>query len=657
MVLRDEDLLEEPDYLASWTAQSVFFARQDTLAIIARSAQVRVDVLRRGTEAISDSVMTRARAVTALPWTYWLQMLIGAVGLFVGAWVWSLKPEEWSARFYALTGLGLMLAVYASAVYGVRELALPAPLFRWLSNTNHAGGALFSGALCALFLAYPRPLVKPALAALLLPLAGAWWAVNALHLTPDQQWSSGMLPAALAITLGASLWQWRATRGDPANRAVLRWLGATVLTSCSAIIALATLPVMLTGAPVISQGVGFVVILPMYLGIAVGLREYRLFALDDWAFRLLFWAVAMAAILLLDVWLILTIGTRGAGAVAIAAVLVLTTAPVRRWVWGRFSARRDVQPVHLFRDVIGVTSAATDDDSEQRWRALLNSWFSPLQIASLATATSDGSERAASLLLHGRDLSVPATPVSHALRLSYANGGARLFTPQDVRLVETACALLQVVEESRTALAEGMRRERVRIARDLHDTVSSPLLAGLQPVANDALDSSRVTSMQSDIKRAVAEMRNVVTGADRAGITLADLLADLRYTSVERLVAMGIAVQWPLDALPCDATLSGAQRHSLTAFLQEVVTNVIRHAEATQVVVEIRQALPHDLVVAVSDNGRGFDAQQVHHGDGLNNLHARAAELGGHVRMQAAAAPHRGTIVTLTVPRLFSAAA
>ncbi len=656
MVLRDEDLLEEPDYLASWTAQNAFFARQDTLAIIARSAQVRVDVLRRGTEAISGSVMTRARAVAALPWTFWLQMLIGAVGLFVGAWVWSLKPEEWSARFYALTGLGLMLAVDASAVYGVRELALPAPLFRWLSNTNHAGGALFSGALCALFFVYPRALVRPTRAALLLPLAGAWWAINALYLTPDQQWSSGMLPAALAITLGASLWQWRATRGDPANRAVLRWLGATVLTSCSAIIALATLPVMLTGAPVISQGLGFVVILPMYLGIAVGLREYRLFALDDWAFRLLFWAVAMAAVLLLDVWLILAIGTRGSGAVAIAAVLVLTTAPVRRWVWGRFNARRDMQPVHLFRDVVSVTSASTDADSEQRWQALLNSWFSPLQIAPVAAVASDGGERGAHLLLHGRELSVPATPVSNALRLSYANGGARLFTPHDVRLVETACALLQIVEESRTALSEGMRRERVRIARDLHDTVSSPLLAGLRPVADDAIDAARVTSMQSDIKRAVAEMRNVVTGADRAGIMLANLLADLRYTSVERLVATGITVQWPLGALQHDAALTGAQRHSLTAFLQEVVTNVIRHAEATQVVVEILHAPLCDLVVTVSDNGRGFDAQQVQHGDGLNNLHARASELGGHVRVQPPTAPHRGTTVTLTVPRLFGAA-
>ena len=261
------------------------------------------------------------------------------------------------------------------------------------------------------------------------------------------------------------------------------------------------------------------------------------------------------------------------------------------------------------------------------------------------------------MLLHGRDLSVPATPVALALRLSYANGGARLFTPHDVRLVETACAMLHVVEEGRTALAEGMRRERVRIARDLHDTVSSPLLAGLRPVAEDGISASRVTSMQSDIKRAVAEMRNVITGADRAGITLTDLLADLRYTSVERLVAAGIAVQWPLDLLPHDAVLTGAQRHSLTAFLQEVVTNVIRHAEATQVVVEIRRASQHDFVLAVEDDGRGFDIQHVQHGDGLDNLHARAAELGGHVRVQPRTAPVHGTIVTLTVPRLFSAAA
>ena len=657
VLLRDEDVLEEPDYLTSWTAQTVFFARQDTLAMITRASQVRIDVLRGDTGSASALVTAQAHPVTALPWTYWLQMLIGAVGLFVGAWVWSLKPEEWSARFYALTGLGFMIAVYASAVYGARELALPSPLFRWLSHANHAGGNLFAGALCALFLVYPRPLIRPAFAALLLPLVGAWWAANTWYLTPNQQWASGMLLLALVVTLCAALLQWRATRGDPADRAVLRWLGATVLTSCTAVIALSTLPVMLTGAPVLSQGLTFVIILPMYLGIAVGLREYRLFALDEWAFGLLFWAVTMAAVLLMDVWLIVALGTRGAGAAAIAAMLVLSTAPVRRWVWGRYNLRRDVQPLHLFRDVLTVTAAPTDADREQGWCTLLNSWFAPLHIAHDGRAVDDVASGGSHLLIQGRELSVPATSVCAALRLSYANGGARLFTPQDVRLVDTACALLQVVEESRTALAEGMRRERVRIARDLHDTVSSPLLAGLRPVSDDAIDALRVTSMQSDIQRAVAEMRSVVAGSDRSGITLTDLLADLRYTSVERLAAAGIQVQWPLAPLQQHAALTGAQRHSLTAFIQEVVTNVIRHAHAAHVVVDIFDSPQHEVILVVTDDGRGFDEQHVSFGDGLNNLHARAAELGGHVRVQTRTLPDQGTVVTLKVPLRGSAAA
>ena len=657
VLLRDEDLLEESDYLVSWAAQEAFFARQDTLATIARASQVRIDVVRGASQTASATVTARRLPFTSLPWSFWLQMSIGAIGVFVGSWVWSLRPQEWSARFYALTGLGFLLAVYASAVYGARELALPAPLFRWLSATNHAGGSLFAAALCALFLVYPRPLVRPAFAALLLPVLGVWWWANALHLTPDERWMTGMLPLAMAATLFAALLQWRATRGDPADRAVLRWLGATVLTSCSAIVALTTVRVLWKGAPTISQGLSFLVILPMYLGLAVGLRQYRLFALDEWAFRLLFWSVAMAAVLLLDVWLVLSLGTSGAGAVAIATLMVLSTAPVRRWVWGRYHRRRDVQPLHLFRDVLGVSAATTAGDREQRWRVLLGSWFAPLQTAHHASATGGVNGHGAQLVAQGRELFVPATPASPALHLSYADGGARLFTLQDARLVDTACALLQVVEDSRMALAEGMRRERVRIARDLHDTVSSPLLAGLRPVAEMSIDAAHLASIQSEIKRAVAGMRTVVAGSPHDGITLTDVLADLRFASVERLVAAGLRAEWPLAVLQENATLTGVQRHALTAFVHEVVTNVIRHAHATRVVVEIRHAPHHEFTIVVTDDGRGFDVQRVVHGDGLTNLHARAAELGGHARVRPRTAPHRGTEVTLTATLLGSAAA
>ena len=656
IALRDDDVLEEPDYLIAWAAQDAFFARQSTLEHIARASRVQVDARRADGTSISALIAPTRADLSVLSWMFWLQLMVGAAGVMVGAWIWSLRPQEWSARLYALTGLGLMLAVDASAVYGARELSLPSVSFQALSAINHLGGMLFCGALCAWFLVYPRPLVRPSSAAMLVPTFCVWWAINALHLTPDQRWATGTLGLALLATLAAAALQWRATRGDPADRAVLRWLGATVLASCVAVIAASLLPVLASGTTTISQGVTFLLILPMYLGLAVGLRQHRLFALDQWAFRLLFWGVGMMAMLMIDVWLVGILGTGGVGAITIAALLAFSTAPMRRWAWGTRHRRHASNPLQLYRDVLHVASAASHDDRDQRWRLLLRTWFSPLHAVDDDARMNAGVPmRTAHLMAQGRELAVPATAVSAPLRLSFANGGARLFTPDDAQLVDTACALLTITEESRSALAEGMRLERVRIARDLHDTVSSPLLAGLRPMTAASSDDLQLEAMQSDIRRAITGMRSVVAGPGQTGILLRDLLADLRYASAERLQAAALTLEWPIVMPPDEIELPAGERHALTAFVQESITNVIRHAAATVVEVSVQFSPAHELTLVIADDGRGFDKRSVVHGDGMTNLHARALALGGAVRIQSRPAPHRGTSVTL-VTAAFGAA-
>jgi len=647
ITLQHTDLLEEPDYLVAWADQDAFFARQDTLQRIARLPSVTVLAARGTATAIRAEVSPGPAAIAALSWSFWLQLVVGAVGLLVGAWIWALRPTDWSARFYALTGLGFLLAVYASATYGTRELALPATAFRTLSALNHLGGMLFAGALCAFLAVYPRQLIRPARAAMLVLLFLLWWCANELRWTPDQRWSSGALPVALLIALGAGAGQWRATRGDPADRAVIRWIGATVLTSCTAIVAVTTLPLLVAGAPVVAQGIAFLLILPMYLGMAVGLRQNRLFALDEWAIRLLFWALTLSGVILIDLWLIGTLGSDGGGALWLAALLVLSTTPLRRWVWGRFLRRADVTPTQLFRGVLNVAAAPTDTERDRRWRDVLQEWFRPLHAAADGSNEAAASATQARLMAQGRELTVPATAASPALRLSYASGGARLFTADDVRLVDTARTLLDMTQESRTAYDTGVRRERVRIARDLHDTVSSPLLAGLSPRVSAEPEDASLALIRSEIRRAVDGMRSVVADPDQSATTLVELLADLRFVTVERLTSAGLTADWPIAALDDDVELPAAARHALSAFVQEAITNVIRHAGATHVIVRVDFA-GNQFTLLIADDGRGFEPASVTYGDGLSNLQARATVLGGITRVVPRAEPLGGTAVHLS---------
>jgi signal transduction histidine kinase len=85
---------------------------------------------------------------------------------------------------------------------------------------------------------------------------------------------------------------------------------------------------------------------------------------------------------------------------------------------------------------------------------------------------------------------------------------------------------------------------------------------------------------------------------------------------------------------------------AVLATLREALSNVARHAGASQVDIEVSAG--DDLVLLVRDDGRGFDATSVRSGYGVRNMGERAHALGGHVDV--GPAPGGGTIVEWKVP-------
>jgi signal transduction histidine kinase len=107
-------------------------------------------------------------------------------------------------------------------------------------------------------------------------------------------------------------------------------------------------------------------------------------------------------------------------------------------------------------------------------------------------------------------------------------------------------------------------------------------------------------------------------------------------------------VTWPVNDL--GSFLFGPhERHAFTAFMQESITNVIRHARATHVDVTIT-VTDGELHCRIADNGRGFAPDPNRTGDGLPNLVARAGTLAGRATISHRRDGVRGTEVTLTAP-------
>jgi signal transduction histidine kinase len=633
------DMIEESDFLDTYAAVEAFFGRQSRILEELNRPEVALSLVENGARR-TVTVTPQPRPLRALPALFWLQLGFGAGGLLIGAWVLSLRPGDWGARMFALTGFGLMVSTSAAAVYSTRELALDGTLERVLSGLNHVGANTFGGAMIALFLCYPRPLVRKRWLLVIPAALVPWQGIDLAHVALNPQIGSS-LPVLLEMIaiLALIVVQWVANRADPRARAALRWLGLSVLVGAGSFVTGVVAPLIFVGAPAMPQGVGLGFFLLIYIGLALGLRRYKLFQLDDLAFRITFYTAGAIALLAIDAALVLAVGLAPAASLGLALLAVgFAYLPLRDFIWRRLTLRRTLPEGELFKGAMETALAADAGARAQRWQDLLQRLYQPL---SLEPAVEGPAEPA--LDEEGLALLIPAAVGAPPLRLRYPWGGKGLFGPRDLASARQALGLVAQAEASRTAYDRGVSEERRRIARDLHDDVGARLLSGLhQP----DLRETRQT-----LRQAITEVRLVVGGLAGERRPLGDVLADLRHETAERLESAGLRLDWPLVEVD-EVAVDYPVHKNLTSAVREVVTNVIRHAGARSLRVEVQPAAD-SIRITASDDGRGLPAaahgqsENGFGGRGLKNMASRLAEIGGVIALPAVPA---GACVVLDIP-------
>lgn len=189
--------------------------------------------------------------------------------------------------------------------------------------------------------------------------------------------------------------------------------------------------------------------------------------------------------------------------------------------------------------------------------------------------------------------------------------------------------------------------ERERIARDLHDTVLQRLFGlGLELQAH-----AMRTGEQPQIERAVDEIDRIIREIRTAVFTLGGSHGERSLASALGVVInqsarlLGFSPRLRLSG-PVSAATSAEVQSEVVATLREALSNVARHAEATEAHVEI--SVGDVLEMRVIDNGRGFDGATSSGGMGLRTMADRARGLGGTCSIDAA--PGQGTTVVWSVP-------
>lgn len=218
---------------------------------------------------------------------------------------------------------------------------------------------------------------------------------------------------------------------------------------------------------------------------------------------------------------------------------------------------------------------------------------------------------------------------------------------------EAAEAAAKAQLQALTKRMESVREvERTRIAREVHDELGQALtalkleLALLeQALPRDAAVAARIASMDALIGRTVDTVRRISYELRPGVLDTLGLLAAIDWQTREFERRSGIACEMILPAAEPDIRPDRAT--AVFRVYQEILTNIARHAGATQV--DVCLTLPAgNLLLEVADNGRGFDPGNGHGSLGLLGMRERVAEFGGLFSIDST--PSRGTRITLAVP-------
>jgi two-component system, NarL family, sensor histidine kinase DevS len=635
VTLNPVDLLEEPDVISAISELNEFFRKQDRLFGILSQSEIFAEVA--SPEGLRRTITIHAgpqRDIFDLPRVFWIQVLVGVTGFLIGTWVLSLRRGELSAFFFFLAGSGLLISAVPAAIYSSRELALPGDLFVILSGVNNAGALIFGAGMIGLFLCYPHRLVSNTLAFVPSVVLGVWIYADIVRLGESAVWTR-QLPiilslTAIAVCVGGQYWR---TRNDPRGRAILRWLGWSVLIGAGAFVLTVSVPRIFDVDLSLSQGYAFLFFLVIYFGVALGVTRYRLFELEEWAFLILYYMVGILLIVLLDIALFVTISIEKIPAFSLSFVLVaLGYLPLRDTLWRRLFMPEKQEREAFFSKVVDIALTPPGESQGKRWLKLLDELFSPLQSKPIASGAFAGVEN------EGLGLTVPAVGQMSALRLEYGNKGRKLFGPRDVKLVNELISMLEHAIESRQAYEQGVAEERIRITRDLHDNIGAQLLTALHSTAPERKDLM--------IRESLSDLRDIVSNSGQERRPLKEVLADLRAETSERLSMSGIAFHWCSDDMPDDLMAGAGIVHSFRSILREMVSNTISHSGATSLVMRIRLQT-EQLQLVVEDNGKGIQGEVSPAGNGLGNMRKRLEKLGGDLTLEDA---RPGLRLTATFP-------
>ena len=196
---------------------------------------------------------------------------------------------------------------------------------------------------------------------------------------------------------------------------------------------------------------------------------------------------------------------------------------------------------------------------------------------------------------------------------------------------------------------KAVEQERTRIAMEMHDDLGSGLTAIRYLAGGLTADSSdkakdKAVKIESSAKELVDNMNDIIWTMKSDNNTLEETLSYIRKQAAEQLETAAIDYSFDFPKNIPALNITNEQKRNLLLIAKEAVHNILKHAQATEVVLIVRVD-GRKLHLSIADNGCGTDLNGTRQfGNGLKNMVRRANEMGGKLEIKSPP----GTTITIT---------
>jgi len=220
-------------------------------------------------------------------------------------------------------------------------------------------------------------------------------------------------------------------------------------------------------------------------------------------------------------------------------------------------------------------------------------------------------------------------------------------------------------ELARLEQQQSLERERMRIARDMHDEMGSKLTklsflsehAKVEADSNGAL-AGKMKAIAETSRDLLQSMDEIVWVVNPRNDNLEQLVGYLGHYAVEYFQSTSLQCDLHLPSAIPDHALSSEARHNLFLAFEEALNNTLKHSTATNVSIEMT-VTAEKFEIRITDNGRGFEvpAQSASPaptrgaggGQGLKNMRQRLTDIGGEWIIRGPDTTEGGTSVTMRI--------